>query len=497
MRFALCMAVVVLAGCAASPPSAGPAGAEHRAALANPSYALGNLKPADAQAYRDELMFQRATQLYLWALPTLNMYGMKEGSEAQFGKGYHVLPIHKDRLNAKTLITTPNSDVIYALGFVDLKDTGPLVIEVPPGLQGILDDFRQRPLKSVGTIDGKEWAGDVGLGGPDKGKGGKYLVLPPDFKGEIPKDDGYYVYQSRTYGVFVFWRGFFQDPKKLEEPVRVMEGTRIYPLGQKDAAKTMQFPNASGVPVNMLYPHDFSAFEMLDRYIQHEHVDDADFEYRGMAQALGIEKGKPFQPDERTKRILDQAAKTAWAMGHVMNATSPRYYADRQYVQGLPPTSAEFKYDSYTALDRRGAFFTLAYSASPLMFLDLPDIGSKYPTAFVDADGEPFDGSKAYKLHLPAGIPAKLFWSVTLYDPLLGVGLDNGQPFPSLNQMDKPATNADGSVDIYFGPASPGPGKNWIATVADKGFFVNIRLYAPTKPFFDQTWKPDDVVKVK
>jgi hypothetical protein len=140
------------------------------------------------EALRDELMFQRATQLYLWALPSLNMYGMKEGSEAKFGKGYNVLPIFKDRLNAKTLITTPNSDVIYALGYLDLKEDGPLVIEAPPGLQGILDDFRQRPIPSVGEIDGKKWFGDVGLIGPDKGKGGKYLILPPDFQGEIPKD---------------------------------------------------------------------------------------------------------------------------------------------------------------------------------------------------------------------------------------------------------------------------------------------------------------------
>ena len=136
---------------------------------------------------QDELLFQRAVQAYIWALPALNMYGMKEGSEKVFGKGYNVLPIFKDRLNAKTLITTPNSDVIYALGYLDLKEDGPMVIEVPPGLQGILDDFFQRPICSEGerSTDGN-WCGDVGLPGPDKGKGGKYLVLPPDYKGAVP-----------------------------------------------------------------------------------------------------------------------------------------------------------------------------------------------------------------------------------------------------------------------------------------------------------------------
>ena len=141
--------------------------------------------------------------------------------------------------------------------------------------------------------------------------------------------------------------------------------------------------------------------------------------------------------------------------------------------------------------------FTMGYSNSPGMFLNLVDVGAKYPFTLADADGDALDGSKAYKLRLPPNIPAKLFWSVTLYDPTTGAGIDNGQPFPSLNQMDKPVANADGSVDIYFGPKSPGAGKNWIATNPDKGFFVMVRLYGPAKPFFDQTWKPDDVVKVK
>jgi hypothetical protein len=200
-------------------------------ALADAPFVNGNMSASDVEALRDELTFQRATQLYLWALPTLNMYGMKEGSEAKFGKGYNVLPIFKDRLDAKTLITTPNSDVIYALGYLDLKEDGPMVIDAPPGLQGIIDDFRQRPIPSVEEIDGKIWRGDVGLVGPDKGKGGKYLILPPDYDGEIPTDEDYYVFQSQTYGVFVFWRGFFKDPNALEEPVRVMEQTKIYPLG--------------------------------------------------------------------------------------------------------------------------------------------------------------------------------------------------------------------------------------------------------------------------
>jgi hypothetical protein len=277
----------------------------------------------------------------------------------------------------------------------------------------------------------------------------------------------------------------------------VMEGTRIYPLGKEAEAKPMEFPNASGVPVNMLYPTDFSAFEMLDRYIQHEYADPADFEFRGMAQALGIEKGKPFNPDEKTRKILDLAAKTAWRMALIETLGFPKYYPDRQWLQPLPADSLhEFTFDTYTDIGWRAAMFARGYANSPAMFVNLPGMGAKYPTALRDADGDYLDGGKSYMLRLPPDIPAKLFWSVTLYDSTTGSGLDNGQPFPSINQMDKPAMNADGSYDFYFGPQSPGDGKNWIATVPGKGFFVNVRLYAPTERFYDKTWKPDDVVKV-
>jgi hypothetical protein len=249
--------------------------------LANLPFKEGFIAKDKDQELLDESFFQRAVQTYLWALPALNMYGMKEGTEKAFGKGYNVLPIFKERLNAKTLITTPNSDVIYALGYLDLKEDGPLVIEVPPGLQGIIDDFWQRPIPSVGEIDGRKWSGDVGLPGPDKGKGGKYLILPPDYTGEVPP--GYLTYRSGTYGVLVFWRGFFKDPKQLQEPVSVMEQTKIYPLGKKETAKPMQFPDASAVPSNMLYPQNGTAFDMLSRFINHEYVDPADTYMRGMA----------------------------------------------------------------------------------------------------------------------------------------------------------------------------------------------------------------------
>jgi len=467
--------------------------------LANMPFNQGVLSKDAIASLKDELIFQRAVQSYIWMLPALNMYGMKEGSEKVFGMGYNVLPIFKDRLNAKTLVTTPNSDVIYAMGYVDLREDGPLVIEVPPGLQGILDDFFQRPICSISEIEGRTWCGDVGLPGPDKGQGAKYLILPPDYQGAVPS--GYLTYRSRTYGVFVFWRGFFQDPKQLSEPVKVMEQTRIYPLGKQDSAKPMEFPNASAKPANLLFPQDGSAFDMIDRFIQHEYVDPQDMEMRGMLAALGIVKGQSFKPDEKTRALLDKGAKTAFRMAHTMSygpsslVANGYWYPDRRWVNVFPG-NATFTADTYNYIDARSGFFDVAYSASPGMAANMVNVGAKYPVTFVDKDGDFLQGANNYKLSLPKNIPAHLFWSVTVYDAVTGSGLDNGQPFPSLNTMDKPPTNADGSTDIYFGPGSPGQGKNWLRTNPGQGYFVILRLYGPEQAFFDKSWKPGDIEKI-
>lgn len=170
------------------------------------------------------------------------------------------------------------------------------------------------------------------------------------------------------------------------------------------------------------------------------------------------------------------------------------YYPDRQWVNVFPGEDPFFRGN----LLERTLYFTLAYGMSPGMAVSLVDKGAKYPGVFRDKDGDYLEGGKSYKLHLPPNVPAANFWSVTLYDALTASGLDNGQPFPSLNSMDKPTQNADGSFDLYFGPTAPGgTEKNWMRTVPGKGYFVLLRLYSPKQSFFDETWKPDDVVKVK
>ena len=278
------------------PPSLAQAQMDRYEALANSSMAENRPTDATAKLLRDELLFQRAAQTYLWALPLINTLGMKFGSEKVFGTGYNVLPVWKKRLDAKTLVTTPNSDVIYAMNYIDVGRDGPMVMEAPAGLQGILLDFWQRPIPGP-TIDGHAFAGDVGLPGPDGGKGGKFLILPPGYDKPVP--DGYFVYRSGTNNVFVFLRSFYQDPEQPGARGRGDGSVKIYPLGAGANAKPMQYPDASGVPANLLPVADGSAFDQLKWLVDTEGPNLADPDWIGMLAAIGIVKGQPFNPDAR------------------------------------------------------------------------------------------------------------------------------------------------------------------------------------------------------
>ena len=463
--------------------------------------------PETAETLRDELLFQRATQTYLWALPLVNTLGMKVGSEKVFGAGHNVLPVWKKRLDAKTLVTTPNSDVIYAMGYVDLGKDGPLVFEAPPNLQGILLDAWQRPI----PVDGGRFFGDVGLPGPDAGKGGKFLLLPPGFEGSVPEDC--FVYRSPTNTVFVFLRSFYQDPRNLAPAVALIEQSKIYPLNGKETARPMQFPDASGVPVDMLPIRDGTAFDALKKLVESEGTSLADSDGLGMLASIGIAKGKPFEPDAKTRKILDHAAKTAYKMSRVIGfeetvgGRSLRIYPDRRWINPMADATPEHlggPFDlgwrrvagGYLDLDARIWFFTNYYSVSPGMLSQTPGRGAKYMIAFVDGSGANLSGGSSYRLRLPRDIPAATFWSVTLYEAENGSGLANGQPFPSLGSRDMPVQNADGSTDLYFGPTAPaGKAGNWLATVPGRGYFVVLRLYGPTAAAIDKSWKPGDIEK--
>lgn len=455
----------------------------------------GNWLPQkEAEDLRDELYYQRAIHAYITMLPLLNTIGMRDGSEATFGKGYNVLPIWKERMDSRTWVPTPNADVIYSMSYLDLKETGPLVVAAPPNVIGMLTDFFQRTLT------------DVGLIGPDRARGGLYLLLPPDYDGEIPQ--GYFTFKSKTNNVFLFFRTIMPKGENGPDPkpaVAVAEQTRVYPLWapEKDI-KPMQFPDGSGKRVNMMYPVDKTYWSKLKAFVDYEPVSSIDPELRGVLASIGIVKGQKFDPTAQQQALLQKAVETAPKMILSLRQLGrpdgrDRYYKDRQYMNTWASGTSEWLQESYLDVNQRASYFQVAYSSAPAMVMRTLGAGSKYPFTFRDTSGEFLGGSNTYKLHLPPNPPAALFWAVTAYNITDGTMVETPQLMPSINAFNKVATNGDGSVDLWFAPAKPAdvPASNFIQTVAGRNFLVALRLYGTGVEFFDQTWKPDDVTKVK
>lgn len=474
-----------------------------------------------ASTLQKELAFQRATQIYLWSLPAVNMMAMKEGHEALMeGEGYYKLGIYEDRLKPNTLITTPNSDVIYGLGWINMKAYGPMIIKAPQGMQALMDDMWHKALVGpVNEQNNQPYKGDIGLPGPDRGKGGLYLILPP---GESRVDydaNKYFIYESNTYDVFLFLRGFFQDANNLKPAVDNMEKIKVYPL--KGKRKKMKFYHLSDVKGNSIIPRDWSYFAMLDRLVQKEENNKMDPYMNGMLATLGIKKGVKFNPDDAKKKMLSNAAQTGWKMAKELaanfdekdSATRPgktTFWDDRHWVAHsylkdndmfgtLMDTEFGDLQTGHTLIDAEAHMYINHYSISNGMFVSVVDAGAKYMGAYKDSKGEYLNGSCTYSLTLPANVPAKLFWSVTAYDATTAAGLGTNNKYPSIGDRDKPQQNKDGSTTLYFGPA-PVEGKasqNYLHTPENKGWFSLIRLYGPQKSFFERTWKPGDFEKIK
>ncbi len=486
--------------------------ADHFSTLAKLPLDTGYPSEEVSRTLDEELFFQRACQTYLWALPAVNMYAMKEGLGKTFGEGYHVMSVFEKRLKPNTVITTPNSDVIYGLGFADLSKTGPLVVEAPPKLQALLDDFWHRPLEGpvIAGTD-RRYLGDIGIPGPDRGKGGKYLVVPEGYEGDLDTD-GYYVYTSRTNGVFIFCRGFFQSVDDLSPGVKSIEGIKVYPL--KGKRREMKFAQASDVRSNALFPRNISYFEMLDRLIQGERIDQTDPYMHGVLAAIGIRKGDEFKPTAREKELLDQAAKTAWRMAKNIAANFNEHpdglwWRDRQWVAHVRTKLDDFMHTllneewrdrqtGHTDVDAKAHMFINHYSISSGMISSVFGLGAKYGGAYKDADGDHLMGQNHYTITFPPNRPAGLFWSLTLYDAGTASGVDaEGQTYPSLNSMNKLVKNGDGSVTFHIGPDNPDKAPNFIKTVPGKGWFSLFRFYGPTQDFFDRKYKVGDFEKVK
>ncbi len=429
------------------------------------------------------LDFQRAVEGYIWATPMVHYDEWRRQMKEQLGLDYGDVAIWDNFCDPKTVGLTPNSTTIYAATHLD-SAVGPIVIESPPGALGMIDDIWQRPICDVGPF------------GPDKGEGGKFLVLPPDFEGDAPSD-GYFVVRSpsRVFGYLV--RGLVSSRDDVKAAGENLRKVRIYPLSQKDNPPEMKFLSVSGKPLNLLPPTDFRYWERVAEIINREPVHERDRLILGMLAPLGIEKGKPFEPNERQKQILTKAA----AMGNVMCQTIGFAKRSGEYVPGskwgfMITMNADQRAEHYDQIDERTDYTYQGIWVGEGMIKKLIGKGSQYIGAYSDPDDEWFDGGKNYTLHVPAKVPAERFWSVTVYDSLTRSQIVNGGLKPAVGSYSGLEFNADGSVEIYFGPKAPkGKEKNWIQTVPGKSWFVFFRLYGPTEAFFDRSWVLPNVEK--
>lgn len=444
--------------------------------------------PTDAtvDALYDNLDRMRGLEVYLDNLGGVSINSVLDGLAKAGADASNKVAIFAQLMDSQTLVVTANTSTLYAYSGTDLEKDGPTVIDVPPGMLGFLDDGWQR------------FVGNIGITGPDKGKGGKYLVLPPGYHGDVP--EGYFLLKPPTNRNFLFLRGSIKDG--LEPAVKnITEGLKIYPL--KDAANPAptEFVDMSGKAFNTVFPNDMGYFEILNAMIQREPIEAIGLEVRGAIAAVGIVKGQPFAPDPRMKRLLTEAGTlgnaTARAITYKPRIPGVAIYpdTDSSWTTAFANKNTTFESDGAMGLDARVLFYFNAGGVTPAMAVTRAGAGSDYALAYLDADKKAFDGSKTYKLTLPPDVPVNDFWAVTLYDTQTRSQLQTSQKFPTIgSQTSGMEKNTDGSFDVFFGPTAPeGKEGNWLQTVPNKSWFTILRMYGPLEPWIDKSWRPGEI----
>lgn len=436
------------------------------------------------QKLYDEMDFQRASQAYIWGLPAV---GLNEWRRAHYnvfgGKNGEMLTYFN--FAEKLGILTPNYTTPYIASFVDLKESGPFVIEVPKGLiAGMIMDNWQRVLADLGVV------------GPDKGHGGKYLIMPPGY-GPV-EAPGYFVVQATSRDVFLGFR--IVDADRDKAIAEMVPQVKTYTWTVDGTGKPIGARAAGDKKWSQMPPRGMAYWDSLNEAVQRNPVEERDRFTMAQLRFLGIERGQPFKPNERQTKLLTDGSLVGEAMAKA-NTTDkrvePPFWPGTNWKHALV-TATDQRGLTFDQLDERAAWFYEAVAISKAMLTENVGVGQRYIAAYKDKSGAWLSGENTYKLRVPANPPAKNFWSVTAYDegtrqmPVT----EQGRPDISSRKADI-AKNADGSVDVFFGPKAPvGKETNWVQTNAGKGWFAYFRFYGPTEPFFDKSWALPDIEKV-
>lgn len=443
-----------------------------------------------ARKAADDALFSRAVQAYRFWYPTVSTEGIFNGNRA--------LDI-QDNLSFSMAAASPrqvgftlNADTPYAAAVLDVSK-GPMVIELPPG-----------PYIALADDHNQSWIIDMGLPGPDAGKGGKHLILPPDYKGAVPA--GYHIGHSSSYKVLVAIRALPVNGN-VNGALDALRAVKMYPLATAPHPQLMRSVDTTQKDMDascLAWEDNLKFWEVLHKIIAEEPIVEGFRPMYGLLMPLGIEKGKPFNPDEHMKEILERAAQVGRAQMLVSGFASERpermAWSDRKWEwAGLEADNADFETAAGMDLDARDRWFIQAIVTSPAMFRRTPGAGSLYWLGLRDNAGAYLDGGKTYRLTVPQPVPDKLFWSVTVYDTETRSMVQTDQNKAALRSLfELKDVSTTQPTELYFGPKAPAGKENvWIKTNPGKGWFPYFRIYGPTGPAFDGSWKPGDFEEVR
>ena len=436
----------------------------------------------------DFLDVARATLVFTNTIGIGSMQAMLSG-QREAGVGPYEIALFEQLFDARSLWLTTNTTTIYAAGEIDTKN-GPVVVDNPGPILGIVDDAFFTHVTDLGVL------------GPDKGKGGKYLFVAPDYEGEIP--DGYFVIHTRGYRHWMLMRLMVKDGDDKGAIAAFKAGFKTYPLSKADNPPEQVFHNFSGKQYSTIHSNDATFYDEINTSVQYEPTSVFSPEINGQMATIGIKKGKEFKPNARWKEILKEGAAMGNASARAIlfssrNENAFFYPGKRQWYSPLAGGSHEFLNNNELVQSDRTMMLYYATGITPSMVLPKPGTGSVYEITVRDAEGNYLDGSKNYKVTLPGPIPINNFWSFMVYDSQTRSILETDQKTGGVDGNKKDIkTNKDGGATVYFGSKPPkGHESNWIQTMPGKGFTILLRLYGPLDPWYDRSWVPGDLELIK